>query len=93
MIIFYSKSCEGCSGNQALTRMKQHCKKEDIEFTERRTIFFYVFEDEANEIMEKTGVELPFFYGTESGMVLEGNTFTPIEDIDKLIEAEKSSVV
>lgn len=93
MIIFYSKSCEGCAGNQALTRMKQHCKKANIEFAERRTIFFYVFEEEANEIMRKSGVKLPFFYGTESGAVLEGNTFTPVEDIDRLIKAEKESVL
>lgn len=89
MIIFYSRTCEGCTGNQALTKMKIHCEKAGVDFQERRTIFFYVFENEANEIIKKTGVKLPFFYGTESEKVLEGNTFTPIEEIDKLIEAEK----
>ncbi len=91
MIIFYTRGCEGCSGNQALSKMRVHCKNAGVNFVERRTIFFYVFENEANEIMKKTGVKLPFFYGTESGKVLEGNTFTPIEQIDKLIEAEKEA--
>ena len=93
MIVFYSSSCEGCSGNRALANMKARCKKAGVDFQERRTIFFYVFENEANEIMEKTGVKLPFFYGTESGRVLKGNSFTPLEEIDRLIEAEKESVL
>ena len=92
MIVFYSNNCEGCTGNQALTRMKTHCEKAGVDFQERRTIFFFFFEDEANEIMEKTGVKLPFFYGTKSEQVLEGNTFTPIEDIDALIESEKTAL-
>ena len=91
MIVFYTASCEGCAGNQSLSKMKTHCKKEGVDFAERRTIFFYVFENEANEIMEKTGVKLPFFYGTKSGKVLVGNTFTPIEQIDALIKAEKEA--
>lgn len=91
MIIFYSKSCEGCSGNRALANMQARCKKAGVDFAERRTIFFYVFENEANEIMEKSGVKLPFFYGTKSGKVLEGNSFTPLEEIDLLIKEEKKA--
>ena len=91
MIVFYTASCEGCSGNRALANMKVRCKKAGVDFQERRTIFFYVFENEANEIMSKTDVKLPFFYGTKSGKVLEGNTFTPLDDIDKLIDAEKEA--
>lgn len=91
MIIFYSKGCEGCAGNRALANMKARCNKAGVKFMERRTIFFYVFENEANEIMEKSGVKLPFFYGTESGKVLEGNSFTPLEDIDRLIKAEQEA--
>lgn len=88
MIVFYTASCEGCSGNRALANMKVRCEKAGLKFQERRTIFFYVFENEANGIMKKAGVKLPFFYGTESGNVLVGNSFTPLDDIDKLIDAE-----
>lgn len=93
MIIFYTRGCEGCAGNQALGKMKQYCKQEGVDFVERRTIFFYVFENEANEIMKKSGVKLPFFYGTKSGKVLVGNTFTPLEQIEELIRAEKAAEV
>lgn len=87
MVIFYSKTCEGCSGNQALVRMKEHCKKQGVDFQEHRTILWERYEQEANEIMEQNeGLKLPFFYNTETGEVLEGNTFTPTEELRKLIQ-------
>lgn len=89
MIIFYSKTCESCSGNRSLSQMNTLCKKHGVEFQTRRTIFWRRFEEEAEEIMAKSGAKIPFFYGTESGVVLEGTSFTPLSDIEKLIEAEK----
>ena len=89
MIIFYSKSCEGCSGNHALDKMKQVCKKQGVDFQEHRTILWERYEEEANEIMKiNEGLKLPFFYNDENGNTLEGNSFTPLEEIKKLVNGE-----
>lgn len=95
MIIFYTKTCDGCSGNHALMNMKSYCKKKNVEFEERRTILWHIYEEEADKIMslhpkteEDVGLQLPFFYGTESGEVLSGNSFTPTDQILNLIKAE-----
>lgn len=86
MIVFYSKTCEGCAGNHALSRMKQFCKEHGVEFQERRTVLWERFEQEANSIMRANpGLTLPFFFNSETHEVLEGNTFTPTEDLQKLI--------
>lgn len=90
MIIFYSKSCESCTGNHALAKMKEHCKKEGVDFREQRTILWERYEQEANEIMElNEGLELPFFYSTNSGEVLKGYSQTPLETLEKLIKKDK----
>lgn len=90
MIVFYTKSCDGCSGNHALMNMKSYCKKRGVEFDERRTILWRVFEEEADKIMElNPEIELPFFYSTNAGQVLSGNSFTPTDSILELIKAEK----
>lgn len=89
MIIFYAKTCEGCAGNQALAKMKAHCEKYGVDFEERRTVLWEVYEREAQEIMDNASIELPFFYGTLSNKVLSGNTLTTLEEIDKLIKEEK----
>lgn len=91
MIVFYSKSCEGCTGNQALGKMRSRCEAKDVDFQVRRTIMWVRFEEEANEIMEATGVELPFFYSTEAETAMEGNTFTTLDEIDKLIKLEQEA--
>lgn len=95
MIVFYTKTCDGCTGNHALVNMKSYCKQKGVEFEERRTIFWHVFEEEADAIMDanldengKRKIELPFFYSTESGDMLSGNSFTPTEEILKLIESD-----
>ena len=86
-VYFYSKSCEGCSGNRALAKMKQVCEEGGVKFQERRTILWDRFEQEADEIMElNPGLQLPFFYNSETGQVLHGNSFTPLEEIERLIE-------
>lgn len=91
MIVFYSKSCEGCSGNQALQKMESYCKKQGVEFQERRTILWERYEQEANEIMElNEGLELPFFYNTETGETLKGYSLTPLDTLQKLIEEDKN---
>lgn len=85
MIVFYSKDCEGCTGNHALSKMESHCNSHDIEFEERRTILWKRFEEEAQEIMElNKGLTLPFFYNTETGGVLKGNSFTSLEEVQNL---------
>lgn len=90
MIVFYTKSCDGCSGNHALMNMKSYCKKRDVDFEERRTILWHVYEEEADAIMaENKDLSLPFFYSENTGKVLSGNSFTPTDDILKLIKAEK----
>lgn len=92
MVIFYSKSCEGCAGNQALAKMKEHCKKQEVVFQEHRTILWERYEEEANKIMElNEGLELPFFYSTNSGEILPGYSLTPLETLQKLINADKTS--
>lgn len=88
MIVWYSRECSSCAGNQALSKMEAYCKKRGVEFQERRTILWERYEQEANEIMDAYGVKMPFFYATNSGEVLVGNTFTPIEDIQKLVNKE-----
>lgn len=90
-IIFYSKTCEGCAGNHALTNMQARCKSKGVDFEERRTILWKVYKEEADSIMEITGISLPFFYGTESQKVLSGNSFTPLDEIDKLIKEEQNA--
>ena len=37
MIIFYSKSCESCAGNHALANMKNHCRRQGVDFQEHTT--------------------------------------------------------
>lgn len=94
MIIFYSKSCEGCVGNQALAKMKEHCKKQGVDFQEHRTILWERYEEEANKIMElNPGLELPFFYSTNSGEVLEGFSLTPLDTLQKLIDEDKDNII
>lgn len=86
-VYFYSKSCEGCAGNYALAKMKQVCKKQGIDFQEHRIILWERYEEEANKIMElNPGLDLPFFYNEENGAVLEGNSLTPLEQIERFIK-------
>lgn len=88
MIVFYAKSCEGCSGNRALTSMKALCEKNKVDFQERRTVLWIKYEEEANAIMkENPGLKLPFFYNTENGESLHGDSFTPLDEIEKLIKS------
>lgn len=97
MIIFYTKTCDGCTGNAALRNMKAYCNQKGVEFEERRTILWHIYEEEADSIMDanvdedgKRKIELPFFYGTTSGEMLSGNSFTPTDEILELIKAEQS---
>lgn len=90
MIILYSRDCQGCSGNHALNKIKQVCKKEGIDFQERRTIFWDRWEKEANEIMEANeGLKLPFFYNTDNGNILVGNSLTPLQTIENWVKQGK----
>lgn len=83
-IYFYSRSCEGCAGNHALDKMAQVCKNQGIDFQERRTILWERYEEEANKIMElNPGLKLPFFYNTENGNTLMGNSLTPLEEVQR----------
>lgn len=92
MIIFYSKSCEGCSGNQALAKMQEHCNKQGVEFEARRTILWDRFEKEADKIMElNEGLELPFFYSTTTGETLKGYSLTPLDTLQGLIKKDKEN--
>lgn len=88
MIIWYSRECSSCSGNRAIAKMKARCKYKGVDFEVRRTILWKKYEEEADSIMEITGVKLPFFYSTKSETVMEGNSFTTLDEIDKLIEEE-----
>lgn len=96
MVIFYSKTCDGCSGNHALMNMKSECKKRGVEFEERRTLLWHVFEEEADAIMDanlddnnERKFNLPFFYGEKSGQVVNGNSFTPVDKIIELVKGEQ----
>lgn len=91
MIVFYSKNCESCTGNHALAKMKEHCKKQDVDFQEHRTILWERYEEEANKIMElNPGLELPFFFSTNSQEVLSGFSQTPLDTLQTLIEKDKN---
>lgn len=90
MIVFYSKGCEGCRGNQAISKIQALCNKEGIEFQERRTILWKVYEKEANDIGEALNVKLPFFYNTETKTALEGNTFTPRDKLKQLVKGKNN---
>ena len=90
MIVFYSESCEDCQGNHALTKMKTYCKRQGVDFEERRTILWIRYEEEAKEIMKlNDGLKLPFFYSTNSGQVLSGFSMTPLDTLQKLVECDK----
>lgn len=87
MIIFYSSNCESCAGNHALRKVKQVCHQRGLEFQERRTIFWKVWEKEANSIIEvNDGLKLPFFYNTETGDVLKGFSLTPLDTIENWLK-------
>lgn len=85
MIILYAKNCESCSGNQALLRIKALCEKHKVDFQERRTILWEVYENEAKQISSQLDIELPFFYNTDTGKALKGDSFTPTSELEKLI--------
>lgn len=92
MIIFYSKSCESCAGNNALTKMQEHCKKQGVDFEVRRTILWDRFEKEADRIMElNPKLKLPFFYSTNTGLVLTGFSLTPLDTLQTLIDKDKKN--
>lgn len=92
MIVFYSVSCEGCAGNNALSKMKEHCEKQGVHFETRRTILWDRFEKEANKIMElNKGLKLPFFYSTNTGETLAGFSMTPLDTLQTLIEKDKEN--
>ena len=87
MVILYSKECQGCKGNHALNKVKQVCREKGIDFQERRTIFWKKWEEEANDIMEvNDGLKLPFFYETETGDVLTGNSLIPLDTIENWVK-------
>ena len=93
-IYLYDTSCEGCFGNHALDKMKQVCKQQEVEFQERRTIFWDRWEKEAEEIKEANpGLELPFFYCVETGEVKIGNSLTPLEDLENWVKKQKQDLV
>ena len=72
--------------------MKEHCKKQEVDFQERRTILWERYEEEANKIMElNEGLELPFFYSTNSGEVLKGYSLTPLDTLQELIKEDKNA--
>ncbi len=86
MIIWYSRECNSCSGNHALDKMKQVCKERGIDFQEHRTILWERYEEEANKIMElNPGLELPFFWNEATQEAMKGDSFTPLEQIEKFI--------
>lgn len=86
MIVFYAKTCEGCSGNTALNKMKQACAERSEDFEERLTVLWKRYEEEANAISEALGVKLPFFYNTKTEQALEGNSLTLLDDIEKFVK-------
>lgn len=87
MIIWYSRECSSCVGNRALDKMKQVCEKQGVDFQEHRTILWERYEEEANKIMElNEGLKLPFFYNSETGQVLEGNSLTPLDTLKQLVD-------
>ena len=91
-IIYYDRGCGSCAGNQSIQKIKKFCEKEGVEFQEHRTILWKVYENEANEIIElNEGLELPFFYGESTGLVLESSTFSLTDDLKKLVKEEKKA--
>lgn len=92
MIVFYSQSCESCTGNHALTKMESYCRKQGVDFEQRRTILWDMYEKEASKILElNPGLKLPFFYSTNTGGVLEGFSLTPLDELQELIDRDKEN--
>lgn len=86
-IIYYTRECDSCAGNHSLNKIKQVCKKEGIEFQERRTIFWDRWAEEADSIIKvNEGLKLPFYYETETGSTFKGNSLTPLEMIENWIK-------
>ena len=91
-VIHYTKDCQGCFGNLSEKKVQQVCKKYGVTFEEHRTIFWDVWEKEAEEIMKlNAGLKLPFFYETETGAVLQTNSLTPLETIEKWLKNIKET--
>jgi len=89
-IYLYSISCEGCSGNHALSKIQQACKQQDVDFQERRTIFWDRWEKEADEIMKlNPGLELPFYYFEETGDTLPGSSLLLLDTIERWVKKNK----
>ena len=89
-VYFYSKSCDGCSGNQALKKIEQLCKKNGLDFSERRTILYYKWEEEADKIMENNpGLKLPFFFNEDTQEAMSGYSGTPLMELKKFMKGTK----
>lgn len=88
MIIFYSRTCESCSGNRALTLMEAECKKYGVSFEQRRTVLWEKWKEEAEDIAEVCQTTLPFFYSTEANEAIHGSSFLPVEELRKLIKLD-----
>ena len=87
-IYLYAVSCEGCSGNRALSKIQQVCKQQGVDFQERRTIYWDVWEKEANQIMAlNEGLKLPFLYDTESGKAQHITSLETLDSIETFIKA------
>lgn len=52
-----------------------------------------MYEKEANKILElNPGLKLPFFYSTNTGETIEGFSLTPLDTLQRLIDADKNAV-
>lgn len=89
MIILYANSCEGCSGNNSVNRIKTYCRNQGVEFEQRLTPLWRRYKQEADAIEKATGEKLPVFYGTECKKAVKASSLAPTEKLQKLVDAEK----
>lgn len=86
-VVLFERSCEGCQGNHALNKIKQVCSQQGIAFQEHQTIFWEVWEEEANQIMAlNPGLKLPFLYCEDNGATLHVDSLTLLDQIERWIK-------
>lgn len=86
-VLLYSVDCPNCQANHTLGKIKQICKQKNIDFDERRTIYWDIWEKEANQIMElNEGLKLPFLYDTASGKAQHITSLETLDSIENFIK-------
>lgn len=80
MIILYTTSCETCNKAHNVKLIERECLNRGIQFQQRITLFFEMWQKEAERLEQTFHAKQPFVYNTETKKVLQIN----LEDVDIL---------